>query len=129
MKAKLSPEKNVLKIEMSREQMMLFGWFFKEKYFPLLDHERFWWIQQISILGGIFNRCRIMVAQNEMKNSYKLSFSKHEAVALMYITVNVINDDDTYPLLLSFSSESSDEQYQFVNRETIFIPTEIDEVH
>lgn len=48
MKAKLSPEKNVLKIEMSREQMMLFGGFFKEKYFPLLDHDRFWWLVHFS---------------------------------------------------------------------------------
>ncbi len=70
-----------------------------------------------------------MVAQNEMKNSYKLSISKHEAVALMYITVNVINDDDTYPLLLSFSSELYDELYMFVNREAIFFPREIDEGH
>lgn len=127
MKAKLSPEKDVLRIEISREQMGMFGGFFKEKYFPLLDHDRFWWIQQISILKGIFNRCKIMVAQNEMKNSYKLSISKHEAVALMYVTANVINDDDTYPLLLAFSSALYDELYMFVNRGTIFFPREIGE--
>lgn len=68
-----------------------------------------------------------MVAQNEMKNSYKLSFSKHEAVALMYVTANVINDDDIYPLLLSFSSTLYDELYMFVDRGSIFFPREIGE--
>lgn len=115
MKSKYNSEKDELKLTFTNAEMSMLMDFFTEKYLPIAE-DKFFVQQQFSILGTIAKRLRLMVYKCERKKDYMLAITRYEAISLLYVTTNVLNDDAAYPRLISFVSILNDTLYSFVQR-------------
>ena len=113
MKHMYNQEKDELRFTFTNLEMGLFNDFFVEKYLPISE-DRFFTQQQFSILSGVAKRCRVMTVKNSRQNKYPLTFNRHEAVSLLYVISNVL--DDCNPLMMSFAAPLNDVLHSYLQR-------------